>query len=280
MTTTLRPTGPLQDDADGTRSRHYEVCVNSAPVGTIEIATRPTAGSGTGTVRTLWIEAPHRRRGRGTVAALAAEEVLRGWGCDRVMLSVPPSAVAATRLLTALGYTETGRVLHKRLAARPPALPPGSETRPMTAPEFDDWWERSLGGYAHDVAAHGLPPARARAKAESDRTRLLPQRHATPGVRLDVLLHQGTTVGHLLLGSRTLDPTGERSAYVYEVEVAPEHRRRGHGRTLMRHAERLARETGEERLALHVFAGNGPARSLYTALHYRPLTVHYAKPLL
>ncbi|MZD05725.1 GNAT family N-acetyltransferase, partial [Streptomyces sp. SID5785] len=34
MTTTLRPTEPLQQADDGQRARHYAVCVNSRPVGT------------------------------------------------------------------------------------------------------------------------------------------------------------------------------------------------------------------------------------------------------
>ncbi|MGB8945842.1 MAG: GNAT family N-acetyltransferase, partial [Streptomyces sp.] len=84
MTTTLRPTGPLQQSADGAKSRTYEVRVNSRPVGGIELATHPVFGPGVAEMRDLSIKEPDRRRGRATVAVLAAEEVARGWGCERI----------------------------------------------------------------------------------------------------------------------------------------------------------------------------------------------------
>lgn len=80
MTTTLRPTGPIQQGADGARTRAYDVCDNGRPVGAVEIGTDPGFGATAGVLRSLRIDEPNRRRGRGTIAALAAEEVLRGWG--------------------------------------------------------------------------------------------------------------------------------------------------------------------------------------------------------
>ncbi len=123
MTTTLRPTEPLQrDDADGTRSRRYKVCVNSRPVGGIRLATRPAFGHAVARIEDLRIDEPDRRRGRGTVAALAAEEVVRGWGCRRIEVSVPAEAEAGLRLATALGYLPGSRHLAKErrwVTARP-----------------------------------------------------------------------------------------------------------------------------------------------------------------
>ena len=84
MTTTLRPSEPLQHAADGARSRRYEVCVNSRPVGAVHLGTDPGFGASVGADRSTCASTSRdRRRGRGTVAALAAEEVLRGWGCRR-----------------------------------------------------------------------------------------------------------------------------------------------------------------------------------------------------
>ncbi|MGW4006705.1 hypothetical protein ACWEGM_33800, partial [Streptomyces nigra] len=79
MTTTLRPTEPLQRHPDGTRSRRYQVCVNGRPVGVLLLGTHPVFGEGVARVTELRIEEADRRRGRATVAALAAEEVARGW---------------------------------------------------------------------------------------------------------------------------------------------------------------------------------------------------------
>ncbi|MGW4029752.1 GNAT family N-acetyltransferase [Streptomyces sp. NPDC004838] len=279
MTTTLRPTGPLQQEADGARSRGYEVCVNSRPVGAIEIATLPTFRPPAGTIRSLRIDEADRRRGRGTVAALAAEEVLRGWGCGRVQVSVPPDAVAATRLATVLGYVERGRNMLKHLDAEPPAPPAGVRARPMTEPEFRAWRVRAVETYARNWIERGLSPDEARAKSEGDHRALLPEGQATPGVRMEVLLDGDGIAGHLFLGRSEVLP-GERGAYVYDVEVAEERRGRGYGRALMLHAERCALEAGTRLLGLHVFAGNTPALRLYESLGYRTTAVNSVKQLL
>ncbi|MFF8954836.1 GNAT family N-acetyltransferase [Streptomyces sp. NPDC014894] len=278
MTTTLRPTGPLQQEATGARSRGYEVRDNSRPVGTIEIATLPWPGARTGALRSLRIDEADRRRGRGTVAALAAEEVLRGWGCTRVRVSVPETE-AASRFAAVLGYAELGRYMAKILPDRPPALPPGTAARPMDDAEFALWWETDLDFYLGSWTDRGLAPAEALARAEADRAAALPDGRATVGVRLEVLEHEGEPVGHLYLGRREVLP-GEQGAYVYDVEVAEEHRGRGHGRSLMLLAERYALESGVRLLGLHVLAGNTRARGLYDSLGYRTTSVNAAKQLL
>ncbi|MGW6460152.1 GNAT family N-acetyltransferase [Streptomyces sp. NPDC055078] len=284
MTTTLRPTGPLQHEADGAQSRTYEVCVNSRPVGTIEIATLPSAsGEGAGprggTVRSLRIDEADRGRGRGTVAALAAEEVLRGWRCTRVQVSVPPEAVAATRLTTALGYTERGRDLAKPLVTPPPELPGGVTAGPMTESEFRHWWTAGLERRARSRAGHGLPPADARARAEAERAALLPDGLATPGARLEVLRHEGTVVGHLHLGRREIRP-GEPEAFVHDIEVTEERRGQGHGRSLMLLAERCALDAGTPLIGVRVRPRETPLLRLCESLGYRTTVVHFAKTLL
>ncbi|GLF96342.1 GNAT family N-acetyltransferase [Streptomyces yaizuensis] len=279
MTTTLRPTGPIQRQSDGGRSRLYEVCDNGRPVGRVTVAAVPSDGARVGTVRDLWIDEPSRRRGRGTIAALAAEEVLRGWDCDTVQVSVPSGADAAARLAAALGYTGTGRAMAKALDGPPPALPPGTTHRPISRGEYTAWAQSATEGYARALAAHGLPLERARAKAAADRAGVLPQGPDTPGVRLETLVHDGVPAGFLWLAPREVRP-GERGMWVYDVMVAEEYRGRGHGRALMLVAERCALAAGLRLLGLHVFADNAPALRLYTSLGYRTVEVHHAKPLL
>src|SRR3954471_13929870 len=103
MTTTLRPTEPLQLADDGTRSRRYQVCVNSRPVGAIHLGTSPAFGDTVARILDLRIQEPDRRRGRATVAALAAEEVARGWGCRQIETGLPAGAEPALRLFETLG---------------------------------------------------------------------------------------------------------------------------------------------------------------------------------
>ncbi|MFF3318402.1 GNAT family N-acetyltransferase [Streptomyces sp. NPDC003035] len=279
MTTTLRPSGPLQQTPDGDRSRTYDVCVNSRRVGSVRLATAPGFGAAAGVIETLTIDEKDRRRGRGTVAALAAEEVLRGWGCGQVQISVPAAAGAALRMADALGYTERGRNMVKELPAEPPALPPGIEFRPMSEAEFDVWEADAKDRFARSWVDRGVPEDQARAKAEASHRELLPRGLATPGTSIDLAVRHGEVVGQVWTAPRDLEP-GAPGRYVYGVDVIEAHRGQGYGRALMLLAERVAIDAGARLLGLHVFAGNTPAIRLYESLGYRTTHVNSYKRLL
>ncbi|MEU5086736.1 GNAT family N-acetyltransferase [Streptomyces sp. NPDC021356] len=274
MTTTLRPTEPLQHHADGTRSRRYQVCVNSRPVGVTHLSTHPVFGPAVARIQELRIDAPDRGRGRGTVAALAAEEVARGWGCRRIEIAVPAGEAAGLRLVTALGYVQRNRGMEKQLGTTAPELPAGTRGRPLTEDEYGPWIARGKATYAQTWIDRGVPPEEARAKSEADHARLLPRGPASPGVLLSVLEHEGTPVGTLWVAIE------EDRAYVYDVEACARFRGRGHGRSLMLLAEAQAVAAGKRVLGLNVFAGNTPAERLYDSLGYRPVLHSFYKELL
>ncbi|MEW2120392.1 GNAT family N-acetyltransferase [Streptomyces sp. NPDC005474] len=274
MTTTLRPTEPLQREADGARSRRYQVCVNSRPVGVIHLGTDSAFGHPVAKILDLRIDEPDQRRGRGTVAALAAEEVARSWGCRIIEASVPADAPAALRLATALGYVLRNRRMDKALGATAPELPSGSRGRPMTEAEFEVWEAARRLSYAESWIERGVPTAEAHTKAQRDHERLLPQGVASEGVTLNVLEHEGTRVGTLWLSSR------DGRAFVFGVETEVAHRGRGHGRALMLLAEAQSIAAGRPAISLNVFAGNTPAERLYESLGYETVTHHMYKNLL
>ncbi|GAB2946764.1 GNAT family N-acetyltransferase [Streptomyces pseudoechinosporeus] len=249
MTTTLRPTEPLQRQADEALSRHYKVCVNSRPVGAIHLATHPLLGPSVAQIRELGIDEPDRRRGRGTVAALAAEEVARGWGCRRIEVSVPGAAEPALRLATALGYVPREHTMEKRLDGIPPVLPAGSRGRPTTEAE-------------------------ARARSEQDHATSLPAGLTTEDMVFSVLEHEGTPVGTLWLGARG------GTAFVLDVETDERYRGQGHGRTLMLLAEAQAIAAGRTGIRMDVPAGNIPAERLCESLGYETITYVLRKDLL
>ncbi|MDN5384001.1 GNAT family N-acetyltransferase [Streptomyces sp. LB8] len=275
MTTTLRPSEPLQQHADGTRSRRYRVCVNGRPVGAVHLSTHPVLGPAVARILDLSVDGPDRGRGRGTVAALAAEEVVRGWGCKQIEAVVPAEAAAALRLITALGYVERSRGMEKQLGTTAPGLPAGSRGRPMTEAEYEAWIARSRTTHVQSRIDRGVPADRARALAEKDYARLLPQGPATPDMLLSVLEHEGTPVGTLWVAT-----AADRGAYVYDVEVDERFRGRGHGRSLMLLAEAQAMAAGRHVLGLNVFAGNTPAERLYESLGYRPVLHGFYKELI
>jgi ribosomal protein S18 acetylase RimI-like enzyme len=278
MTTTLRPSGPLQQGADGARARHYDVCDNGRPVGAVSISTDDAFGATAGVLRSLGVEESRRRRGRGTIAALAAEEVLRGWGCTRVRVEVPADNDPARRLAAALGYTERSRNMVKDLGPDTVRLPAGLTSRAMGDEEFAAWRQDAVRVYAQEWVDRGVPPEQARLKSEADHATLLPDGLATDGVRFEVLVHVGEVVGHVWVARRELPPGGD-AGFVFDVEVREEHRGRGHGRTLMLLAEDVTRAWGADRLGLHVFASNTPALRLYESLGYATTRYNLAKAL-
>lgn len=274
MTTTLRPAGPERREADGTRARTYTVCVNSRPVGGLELGTSHRYGPSVGRIDALVVDEPDRRRGRGTVAALAAEEVLRQWGCTRVETSVPADSAYALRMAAALGYAERSRIMTKPLdaSASPHPLPPGSAVRPLTEAEYEPWRDHERAGFVATLTERGVPRDQAEAHEASAFASVLPDGPATEGTALLVLDHEGAAVGRLWV--RVTEP-----AWVFSVEVEADQRGRGHGRTLMLIAENASREAGAATLVLNVFAGNTPAIRLYESLGYVATEHHFAKAL-
>ncbi|MEU9449457.1 GNAT family N-acetyltransferase [Streptomyces sp. NPDC048277] len=274
MTTTLRPTEPLQRGADGALSRRFQVCVNSRPVGTLHLGTSPSLGARVARINDLRVEEPDRRRGRGTVAALAAEEVARGWGCRQIEVYVPAAAEPALRLAEALGYVLRNRGMSKRLGDTPPGLPAGSRGRGMTEAEYEAWLAYETDHYARGWIGLGVPEAEAYENSRIGHEKLLPRGLATEGMRFSVLEHEGTRVGTLWVAFR------EDQAWVYDVETDAAHRGHGHGRTLMLLAENQVIAVGGHVLGLNVFAGNTPAERLYASLGYATVTSTLYKDLI
>ncbi|MFE7647773.1 GNAT family N-acetyltransferase [Streptomyces phaeoluteigriseus] len=272
MTTTLRPTEPLQRTADGALSRHFQVCVNSRPVGAVHLSTHPDFGPKVARVDDLRVEEADRGRGRGAVAALAAEEVARGWGCRRIEIRVPADAEAALRLAHALGYVHRNRGLRKSLGSVPPELPAGSRARPMTEAEFGPWNRRGVVEYARDWIDRGVPEEEAWAKARRDSR--LPRGVHTENMLFTVLEHEGSRVGTLWMSF------ADDKAFVFDVETDEPFRGRGHGRTLMLLAEAQSIAAGKTVIGLNVFAGNTPAERLYDSLGYVPEGYSLYKQLL
>ncbi|WP_037870609.1 GNAT family N-acetyltransferase [Streptomyces sp. SPB074] len=272
MTTTLRPTEPLQHDPDGACHRAYEIRVNSRPVGGLVLSAHTEYGLGS--IVGLRVAEPDRGRGRAAVAVLAAEEVLRGWGCRRSEGVVPSGSEAGLRLAASLGYTEDARLLRKALRGRAPGLPAGSRARPMTGTEFAAWREREHLSYAGVLREYrGLSAEQAGDLAARDLATCFPEGSPGRGQRLWVLEHEGVAVGTLWVTDRETD------VYVMNVEVSEEHRGRGHGRSLLLWTESDGLAEGHRAAELNVHTRNTPALRLYESLGYRPFQHHFVKTL-
>jgi ribosomal protein S18 acetylase RimI-like enzyme len=224
------------------------------------------------------VEPADRRSGRATVAVLAAEEVLRGWGCRRAEVRVPADATAALRLAAALGYGEVSRDMLKTLGAGPPPLPPGAVIRPMTPEEYPAWLAAERAAVIDALTARAMPPEQAAAEADRSYASLLPDGPASADTLLRRLLRDGEPAGSLWVRTGGGLPDGA-GAYVFDVEVAAAYRRQGLGRALLGEAERLCLAAGVPTLGLQVFTENTAALRLYTSLGYRTTGVNHVKSL-
>ena len=108
---------------------------------------------------------------------------------------------------------------------------------------------------------------------------LLPQGLATPG-QFFVHVHDvatGERVGFLWWAEAPRD--GAMQAWVYNITIADEARRRGYARAALRELEGVAREHGMRQLGLHVFGHNHAARRLYESLGFEPASLTLRKVL-
>jgi ribosomal protein S18 acetylase RimI-like enzyme len=75
-------------------------------------------------------------------------------------------------------------------------------------------------------------------------------------------------IGCLWMGNAIDQVNADRQAHIFLLYVAPPHRRRGIGRTLMLQAEAFSRARGDHKIGLQVFANNHSAIELYQSLGY------------
>jgi GNAT superfamily N-acetyltransferase len=283
MTTTLRPTESERPLPGGGRTRHYAICVNGAPVGGVRFTV--PAGERTGLISALEVRPDARRRGRGTTALLAGEEILRAWGCPSAEATIPPDAGDALRLSAELGYSIRARSMAKHLPGGPadaasPGLPEGCAMRPLTAPEFPDWRAAEERHLAEQLHRSGATGEEAGERAGTLMASYFPQGVDTPGTLLSRLLVDGEPGGMLWLRlDHTDHPDGRRLAWVAYVEVAETMRGRGLGRALMLEAERQVLDADRTDLGLNVYEHNAAALSLYQSLGYADYALSVAKPL-
>ncbi|MFI6448997.1 GNAT family N-acetyltransferase [Kitasatospora sp. NPDC050543] len=294
MTTTLRPESPETPVAGGGRTRRWQIRANGRPVGALRTTATPVGGEHWGAISELEVW-EGRGRGRATIGALAAEEVLRGWDCTRVDVDIPEGAHAARQLAATLGYTERMRNMAKQLTA-PPDLPGGVGARPIDAEEFPAWLGEARASHRRQLRTSGLSEAQARARSEAAAPGTLAQGADTPGVVLRRLYaaddsnapgaaggaaQAPTALGSLWVELRRVElPDGHPLAWVMGVEVDESRRGHGHGRTLMLLAERECLAAGVHHLGLNVFSGNDPAIRLYTSLGYRVTNRIFGKTLI
>lgn len=151
------------------------------------------------------------------------------------------------------------------------------ELRPMTQDEYDTRVPTLKREYAEDEFKAGRGTAESvHHRVEQLFAGLLPDGRATQGQLFFSGVADGVMVGFIWIAL----PTADRpQAWIFDVQVDPEHRRHGYGRALMLAVEDELKSRGVGRLGLNVFGHNPNARNLYESLGFEVTSQQMSKEL-
>jgi ribosomal protein S18 acetylase RimI-like enzyme len=147
----------------------------------------------------------------------------------------------------------------------------------MTQEEFSSYRRRAISSYAAELVRAGAYTAeQAEQQAAKETDSSLPDGAATVGTALLVGEADGEVVGLVWVGPA---PAGRAGWWIYDIEVVPEQRGRGYGRSLLEAAEREAQRRGGDSIGLNVFGGNDVALGLYESSGYQVAAMQMHKRL-
>jgi ribosomal protein S18 acetylase RimI-like enzyme len=149
--------------------------------------------------------------------------------------------------------------------------------RELTDEEIPAFLEAGERFYVGDLVAHaGMTEEEAREKSRRDHAALFPHGKREPEHHLCAIedADTGEALGRMWFAEREAGVV-----FLYQIEIRPELRGRGHGREAMRLLEERTRELGRASLELNVFGGNAAARGLYGSLGFAEQAVYMRKPL-
>ncbi|MEP3276282.1 MAG: GNAT family N-acetyltransferase [Stappiaceae bacterium] len=151
--------------------------------------------------------------------------------------------------------------------------------RPMTDAEYQKWYDHCVLEYAKDkMVALDTTHEQALKLSEDSFKEDLPNAMDTPDNYLySVVAANGVVVGSLWIAMLT--GLGRKTAFIYDIEIAPEYRRQGFGEVTLRLLEDEARKLGASKIGLHVFGHNPGARALYEKMDYRVTDISMAKAI-
>jgi ribosomal protein S18 acetylase RimI-like enzyme len=137
----------------------------------------------------------------------------------------------------------------------------------MTRGQYDAYRATAEDDYAAEIYKSGTMSAEeARARSAEDFAELLPDGLDTKGLLLYTAYDGAEPVGMLWLA--LTDTSAGTTAFVYDVSVHEDLRRRGYGRAIMLAGEAECRALGVVSIGLNVFGPNVAARRLYEDLGF------------
>jgi ribosomal protein S18 acetylase RimI-like enzyme len=150
----------------------------------------------------------------------------------------------------------------------------------MPQEPFDAYRLASARGYADDNVASGRWPIEAAfERALEDFDQSLPQGLSTPNNFVYEIRDAALEKAVGVIWFAVVEKNSIRSAFVYDVEVAEAHQRKGHARDAFKQLEPIVQGMGLRSIGLHVFSQNAGAQALYRSLGYQVISVNMLKHL-
>jgi ribosomal protein S18 acetylase RimI-like enzyme len=217
----------------------------------------------------------HAREGRSYLADLAVSvddaaealaavrSVLAAQGLEMLVFDVPAGDAVAAAAIAHTDAALQGTQMQLDLSA-PVDAPARVALRAMTDDEFAAFFEQLVASYAQDLFDSGafLDLASATESSARQTDELLPDGRDSLGHHLWTADDGGTAVAILWVF------VDGPAAFIYDIEVRAEQRRRGYGREVLDAGARAAIDLGAEVLGLNVFGHNDGARALYESAGY------------
>ena len=151
---------------------------------------------------------------------------------------------------------------------------------PMSEADFLEFTDKAIPIYAAEKTATGEWASEESIELSKKAfDELLPAGLSTPDNYLYLICDSQTQVKVGVLWFASISRGGSQIAYVYVIEIDPEHQRKGHATRAFEALEAEARALGLAGVALHVFGHNIVAQSLYSKIGFQTTDLNMFKPI-
>lgn len=152
--------------------------------------------------------------------------------------------------------------------------------QPMNEAEYQEYLDVAVADYAQEhVKAGRWSSEEALQEARKEYQALLPDGVNSKNQYLFTIVDEQTGAKVGMLWFAATERADERVAFVYDVIVYEQFRRRGYGEQAFQALETKVRESGLKKIGLHVFGHNYAARAMYEKLGYVVTNVQMSKSL-
>ncbi|MCE0557688.1 GNAT family N-acetyltransferase [Motilimonas sp. E26] len=150
----------------------------------------------------------------------------------------------------------------------------------MTRIIFSEYLEKAIADYARENVESGRwAEESAIQRSREDLKHALPKGIETENNHLFEIfsVDEGCSVGVLWITIE--EKFGIKTAFICDIEIKKEYRRKGYARSALLELERYSSGMNIDSIGLHVFRQNSPAQALYGSLGYSVVSTNMVKSI-